>query len=270
MSEEDAFSHKVHDQTIGSLHDHQFLWKLDADILGTSNALMAVSLSKASQTSPWGGLVPPTTQWTLQVDMNEVANEAEGSSTLDIDLDDPVHFHVRSEPEQLNDWGQPRSYMVEVHTHMHQLLKAADDPKWLPGSEWTQHDVWATVRKENGREERGGWPHFDMQAPYEAIEPFSGYTDGETLTGSDIVLWIVHGVLHVPSSEDVPVTYSTSDGTGWTFRPYNYGRHSAIRDLRSGMVIRGATGLAVDQGVPKPSQDCVAETPKFEYHGVPE
>jgi Copper amine oxidase, enzyme domain len=80
------------------------------------------------------------------------------------------------------------------------VFDADDDTiPWFPANEWTKHNAYVTVRHEV--EERGGWPQFDMQGPSDPIQPFSSYTNAETLDGEDLVLWIVHGVIHCTCKE---------------------------------------------------------------------
>jgi primary-amine oxidase len=116
--EEDPFSHKIHNYTIGSLHEHQFLWKLDADILGRENAVFKKHYAKEDIVSPWGGVLPAPTMTMLKPVKTPITTEAEGSSTLDVDPADPAHFHIHPHPSQPNAWGLPRTYMLDIFTEM--------------------------------------------------------------------------------------------------------------------------------------------------------
>jgi hypothetical protein len=72
----------------------------------------------------------------------------------------------------------------------------------------------------------------------------------------------------VPHAEDVPVTYSLLDGTGWLFRPYNYNNEANIRDLHTAVYKSATTGADLETGTPHPEQDCATDTPDFKYEGL--
>ncbi|CAE7774305.1 unnamed protein product [Symbiodinium sp. KB8] len=259
---ENPFSTRIHDNTIGSIHDHLFSWKLDMDILGTNNRLTRSELKVGTTALPWGGDLPGSSVQQVYKEMVQVTTETEGSSTYDVSLDAPVTFLFHA--NQANDWGVMRSYGLVVHTAAKQHITNAP---WLPANEWTKHHITVTQRKDS--EPRSGAPFFDMQAPAEPLFRFGDFTNGDSLVDQDLVAWICTGLVHVPHSEDVPVTYTIGNSVGFRFRPYNYFRESPLTDLTRYFYVSKENGVEVDTTNIAAGEECFEPTPERDWVGEP-
>ena len=69
------------------------------------------------------------------------------------------------------------------------------------------------------------------QAPNNPLFEFDDFFNDEYLVQEDLVAWVCVGSLHLPTSEDAPVTASTATATTFFIRPNNYFDESPTTDL---------------------------------------
>ncbi|KAH3859144.1 hypothetical protein DPMN_101860 [Dreissena polymorpha] len=58
---------------------------------------------------------------------------------------------------------------------------------------------------------------------------FSTLLNGEGIVNEDIVNWVTVGFVHVPSSEDMPMT--TAVETGFVLKPFNFFDTTEVYDM---------------------------------------
>ena len=75
-------------------------------------------------------------------------------------------------------------------------------------------------------------PFATSQAPAEPIFQFdSFFNSSESIVQEDLVAWVCVGSMHMPTSEDAPVTSTTATATTFFIRPHNYFSESPVMDL---------------------------------------
>jgi len=97
--------------TAGFLHDHHFAYKVDIDILGTSNRIMRHDVKVKQFDLPW--TFPSTGTWMRYMEHVNVSREEKGLSSYVQDLAHPSTFAVYSNGHN-NRWGHPRAYKFQL------------------------------------------------------------------------------------------------------------------------------------------------------------
>jgi diamine oxidase len=265
---ESAYTTRIHNYTVGVLHDHMFNWKIDVDLITQNNHLHRMDVQVVNVSVPWGSNVPGSLVTMTRANRRMISTESFGESSLNVDFSHPSMFHFTPSGNPLNKWGVKRSYKLDINTGIQQLMP--NSMPWMPSNEWTKYNAIVTVRHDN--EDRSGHPLYDMQAPSQPIAHFDSYTNGESLQNSDLVAWVTTGVIHMPHSEDAPVTMSTGAGTGWRLRPYNFFDEAPITDLWNHAVVGpslpGAPSNIIEaQGFESPGKECFGVEHAFAYPG---
>lgn len=268
---EAPFSNRVQNHTIGSLHDHFFHYKVDLDVLGAANSLMRSRVKVGTFNRPWNFGVPGSTHKLKYSEREMVATEAFGNSTYTINPTVPTMFmfgNTDAANNGNNAWGVMRTYAISVPGTAIQLMP--DDAAFMPASQWTKYTV--AVTRRHDAEMHSCRVLYDMQAPSEPLLEFESYTDGESLDQEDLVAWVNMGSLHLPTSEDVPVTTTPGTSTSFYIRPNNYFDESPVVDLTrryfkvgNDMYSGGAPAVTTD-AVNLPSSDrCFDDTEVTEF-----
>jgi diamine oxidase len=227
---EAPFMNRVNLHSIGSLHDHLFGFKVDMDVLGTSNSLMRSDIKVGTFAKPWNTSTGGNTQKLKYADRYMVPTELETNSTYVLNPAQPsmlMAVNTGAENGGKNAWGTHRAYAIHIPGTAIQLL--GDDTAWMPSTQWTKYSVAVTQRHES--EYHSCRVLYDMQAPSEPLVEFDDYTNGESLVQQDLVFWVTVGAMHLPTSEDAPVTTTPGTSAGFFIRPNNYFDESPVTDL---------------------------------------
>jgi primary-amine oxidase len=262
---EAPFASVVQTFTQGSLHDHLFGYKVDLDVAGTANSLMRSDTRVGTFAQPWnfGGA---SSQYKY-VQKTQVAAEG-AQSTYNLDPSAPSMFMLTS--ASTNAWGVARSWGIQIPGSAIQLLD--DTAPFMPASQWTKYNVAVTRRSE--AEQRSCRVLYDMQAPGEPLLQFDDFLNGESLVAQDLVAWVMVGSLHLPSSEDVPVTTTSTTTVRFFIRPLNYFNESPATDLTRGFFATGASthpdtpALSVDAAAAPPAEACYDDTAPYAFAPV--
>jgi Cu2+-containing amine oxidase len=70
---------------------------------------------------------------------------------------------------------------------------------------------------------------YDVNRMEHAQEYLAKHIDGESIVDDDIVNWVTVGFLHVPTTEDMPMTVKVE--TGFMLRPFNFFDRTASFDM---------------------------------------
>jgi diamine oxidase len=80
-----------------------------------------------------------------------------------------------------------------------------------------------------------------LGSPIVRLEEFIG---SENIRNQDVVVWVSGGLYHIPTSEDAPVTTTTSNNIGFSLIPFNYGDESLATDMADMVLLTKATDKA--------------------------
>jgi len=228
------FAMTVHNFTQGNLHDHMWGFKIDLDILGTSNRLKKSEVKVGTFDLPWnyGG----SNRVMKYVEKTDVTREGIDLSTMNVRPETPTSFHFHNHAAASNAWGNMRSYTVQIPSTIHQMLDAR--APWMPAEQWTKYNLAVTVRKDS--ESHSCRVLYDMQAPAEPLLNFDSYLmNNESLVDQDLVVWLMMGGMHLPHSEDVPVTPTTMNTVRFFIAPVNYFDENPAIDSSNGFYETG-------------------------------
>lgn len=241
---EKLFQRSINTFTAGNVHNHLFGYKVDLDVLGSTNSLIRKEIKVGNFPLPWIFDAPSTKNSKrtkerkakkgltgtklnmMYIDQKRVEKEGV-ASCYNVNPSLPTSFmFVKEGDDGLNRWGMARAYGIQLGHTITQLVKSAP---WMGANEWTKYNVAVTVRKDS--EMKSGYPWYEMQGPADPIVNFDSYIDGESLIDRDLVAWVMVGSAHIPAAEDVPVTPTVHSSNEFFIRPINYFDESPVTDL---------------------------------------
>lgn len=222
------FGYRILDYLIGPIHDHNYLFKIDLDIEGRNNSFetrhwragstLEAFQSRANVTEKPGYFYFNNTRY---VEYEMLENE----SSFLINPSQPKQWSVVNENER-NIWGNIRGYRIIPYTSSAEILQ---DHTML--NAWDHLNFTFAVTKHKIAEEHGTTSWYDLQNP---AHPFGGVgrmLNNENVRGEDLVVWMNHKFMHIPSAEDLPMTLSVPGG--FVIKPYNYFDRTPVFDVQS-------------------------------------
>ncbi|XP_013383215.1 amiloride-sensitive amine oxidase [copper-containing] isoform X2 [Lingula anatina] len=223
----DPFGYRVSEYTHGALHDHTFGFKVDLDILGKKNKFEVIhwkagNVLDALKTQNNNiTLKPPYYLYneTRFVEWETLATEA----GLKLSYANPKIWTVVNE-EHKNKWGVPRGYRIAPMSAYGQVVP--DSHPAMGALSFTKYQCAVTKRKEDERFITGSYDQNRMANPTGSLERM---LDGENIVNEDLITWVSVGFIHVPTSEDVPMTARVE--TGFWLKPWNYFDTTAVFDV---------------------------------------
>lgn len=194
---------------VGTTHQHIYNFRLDLDVDGENNRLVAMDPNVKPNTA--GG---PRSS-TMQIDQHNIATEQEAAQKFD-----PGTIRLLSNTSKENRMGNPVSYQIIPYaggTH-----PVATGAKFAP-DEWIYHrlsfmdkQIWVTRYKPDERYPEGKYPNRSTHDT-----GLGQYTkDNESLDNHDNVVWITTGTTHVARAEEWPIM-----PTEWVhalLKPWNF------------------------------------------------
>ncbi|MEB6377901.1 primary-amine oxidase [Leclercia adecarboxylata] len=194
---------------VGTTHQHIYNFRLDLDVDGTNNTLVAMDPEVKPNTA--GG---PRTS-TMQVNQYNIDSEQQAAQKFD-----PGTIRLLSNTSKENRMGNPVSYQIIPYaggTH-----PVATGAKFAP-DEWIYHrlsfmdkQLWVTRYHPNEMYPEGKFPN--RSAHDQGLGQFS--KDNESLNNQDDVVWITTGTTHVARAEEWPIM-----PTEWVhalLKPWNF------------------------------------------------
>ncbi|MFY9995119.1 MAG: primary-amine oxidase [Leclercia sp.] len=194
---------------VGTTHQHIYNFRLDMDVDGTSNSLVAMDPEVKPNTA--GG---PRTS-TIQVNQYNIDTEQQAAQKFD-----PGTIRLMSNVSKENRMGNPVSYQIIPYaggTH-----PVASGAKFAP-DEWIYHrlsfmdkQLWVTRYHPNEMYPEGKFPNRSTQDS--GLGQFS--KDNESLDKQDNVVWMTTGTTHVARAEEWPIM-----PTEWVYtllKPWNF------------------------------------------------
>lgn len=194
---------------VGTTHQHIYNFRLDMDVDGENNRLVAMDPDVKPNTA--GG---PRTS-TMQIDQHTIETEQEAAQKFD-----PGTIRLLSNTSKENRMGNPVSYQIIPYaggTH-----PVATGAKFAP-DEWIYHrlnfmdkQLWVTRYKADERYPEGKYPNRSTHDT--GLGQYS--KDNESIDNQDDVVWITTGTTHVARAEEWPIM-----PTEWVhalLKPWNF------------------------------------------------
>lgn len=207
--EETKYGTLIDHNIVGTTHQHIYNFRLDMDVDGTNNSLVAMDPEVKPNTA--GG--PRTSS--LQINQYNIDTEQQAAQKFD-----PGTIRLLSNTSKENRMGNPVSYQIVPYaggTH-----PVATGAKFAP-DEWIYHrlsfmdkQLWVTRYHPNEMYPEGKFPNRSTQDT--GLGQFS--KDNESLDNQDDVVWMTTGTTHVARAEEWPIM-----PTEWVhtlLKPWNF------------------------------------------------
>ncbi|XP_040851679.1 retina-specific copper amine oxidase-like isoform X1 [Ochotona curzoniae] len=204
------FGNRVGERVLGAVHTHAFHFKLDLDVAGLKNWVLAEDVVFKPVAAPWS---PEYQLQRPQLTRQVLAQEGLAAFTWESPL--PRYLYLAS--NQTNAWGHQRGYRIQprsplgVHLPLESTMERA--------LSWGRYQLAVTRRKEEESWSSSIYFQNDIWTP---TMTFADFINNETLLGEDLVAWVTASFLHIPHAEDIPNTVTVGNGAGFFLRPYNF------------------------------------------------
>ncbi|XP_025630002.1 primary amine oxidase [Arachis hypogaea] len=191
--------------SVGIYHDHFYIYHLDLDIDGVENSFEQTNLKTVRVTD---GSSKRKSYWTVET---KTANtESDGKITIGMA---PAELAIVN-PNKKTAVGNDVGYRLIPGATAHPLLTEDDYPQ-IRGA-FTNHNVWVTPY--NISQKWAGGLYVDQSRGEDTLAVWT--QKNRNIKNTDIVLWHVVGIHHVPAQEDFPIMPLLS--TGFELRPTNF------------------------------------------------
>ena len=213
------FGFRVGNFLSGPIHTHDFVFKVDLDILGTNNSFQKVNwkggdvlaaLKTQRNTQERPGFFPFNI--TRYIETEFLENEA----GLVIDPVNPSYWTVVNENEK-NKWGVKRGYRIIPTFSDSEPELITQHLMFKP---WLNMKYHCAVTKRKDSEPYGTDSIYDIRRPTDPIGGLVKIMDDENIRNEDLVMWVTAKFIHAPTSEDVPMTIGVDKG--FVLKPFNY------------------------------------------------
>ncbi len=195
-------------------HQHTFCARLDLDIDGTENSVIEVDsvAREMGPENPHGGAYVTT---------NDVIAKESAASRL-LDLGKSRYWKIVN-PNKKNHVGQPVGYKILGNVNC--LPLASPDSVIGKRAGFMYKHLWVT---QNTAEER--YPAGDYPFQHEGGDGLPRWIKQDrSLENTDVVMWYVFGLNHIPRIEDWPVM--PVERLGFTLKPVGFFRRSPAIDV---------------------------------------
>ena len=206
----DANSHPLHGTMVAPglvapHHQHIFCARLDLDLDGTTNSVyeMDAVAPERGPLNPYGG--------SFVEHANLVANETEGARHINPSA---ARYWKVVNPEARNRMGQPVAYKLIPKSPVTPVAERTASIGKRAGFMYA--DVWVTATDPAERYPGGEYPF--QSEPDQGLPTWTA--QGRSLEATDITLWHVFGITHVPRLEDWPVM--PVDRSGFVLAPFGF------------------------------------------------
>ncbi|ELW54718.1 retina-specific copper amine oxidase [Tupaia chinensis] len=253
------FGNRVGNQLLGAVHTHAFHFKLDLDVAGLENWVVAEDVVFKPVAAPWS---PEN-----QLHRPQLTRQVLGSEDLAaFILGSPLPRYLYMASNQTNAWGHQRGYRIQIHSPhgIHVPLESSIEK----ALSWGRYQLAVTQRKEEESHSSSIYYQNDI---WTSPMAFADFINNETLLGEDLVAWVTASFLHIPHAEDVPNTVTLGNRVGFLLQPYNFfdedpsifspGSVYFERDQDAGLCSVNPVAC-----IPHLA-DCVLDLPPFSYRG---
>ena len=256
--DEDPYAYQIHPKMAGSLHDHIFNYKVDIDILGTTNSHETVEVALENITNPW---FPG--DYHVQKVLKRRVRTTEDDAVYNYNFQTPTLLNFYNKNKK-NSFGVYRGYRIQIRDMMKQMYPL----NWpmIRGAAWSLNQMTVTKQKESEEKSSCLYNQLDMADP---VLDFTKFVDGESIDHEDLVAWVTIGMMHVMHSEDVPNTATPGNSASFYLRPFSYFDEDPSMSSYDGVVIKPTEkGADIDTlGSPKTTSTCAPKNKPFEFFG---
>lgn len=255
----------IRDTTMGSLHDHVINFKVDLDVVGTSNSLLYTHTDQEVIEQPWFD-----EDWGKTVIQQKITREIIETEDKAM-LKYPHNFqggYSFVNQDELNRWDAPRGYAI--HPGYSPIVNTiVGSKRLLNNANWARYNLAVSRRKDTEPTSSSMW---NMNLPGLPMVDFHKFFDGENITQQDLVAWVNVGMHHLPQAEDAPNTRTNLAASSFFLTPLNYFDADVSMDSLNAILLTsparpGAPYAFDDYGV-KPAHCVPDEIPPFEYSGL--
>ncbi|KAF8187204.1 copper amine oxidase [Pholiota molesta] len=262
-AQQDGYGARIHETSMGNLHDHVINYKVDFDIAGTANSLLKTTTNQEEVIHPW-----LDDDWGQRVIQQKISKEYITNEN-DALLKYPANFqggYAVVNQNATNAWGYPRGYAVHPgYNAIHNTVVGSK--RLLNNANWARYNLAVSRRKETEPASSSMW---NLHLPGAPTVDFHKFFDGENITQEDLVAWINLGMHHLPQAEDSPHTKTNIATSSFVLTPLNYFDYDISMELRNAILLHspqtpGDPYTFDDYGV-KQDFTCVPGPPSpFEY-----
>ncbi|NWS47446.1 AOC2 oxidase, partial [Probosciger aterrimus] len=204
------YGNRVWDHTLGTIRTHFINYKVDLDVGGVKNSLVAHDMAFEVVRAPWN---PEQQIERPRLTKKVLDTEDQAAFRLQAKMPRYIYFAANSK----NKWGHQRGYRIQVTSSAGDHVPEASSME--RAISWARYQLAVTRRKE---EEPTSTSIYNQNDPWTPTVAFADFINNETITNEDLVAWITAGFLHIPHSEDIPNTVTVGNSVGFLLRPYNY------------------------------------------------
>ncbi|XP_035203727.1 membrane primary amine oxidase isoform X2 [Oxyura jamaicensis] len=204
------YGNRVWEHTLGTIHTHSINYKVDLDVGGVKNSLVAHDMAFEMARAPWN---PEQQIERPRLTKRVLDTEDQAAFRLQSKIPRYIYFAANSK----NKWGHQRGYRIQIVSFAGDHVPEASSME--RAISWARYKLAVTRRKE---EEPTSTSIYNQNDPWTPTVAFADFIDNETITNEDLVAWITAGFLHIPHSEDIPNTVTVGNSVGFLLRPYNY------------------------------------------------
>lgn len=221
----DAFGYRLSDYMTGPIHDHMFGFKVDLDVIDKNNTFQIIKWKagpplEALKTQ--NSTITKAPDYFIYNETRYIEWERMEKETGNLNPPEQQFLLVVNEREK-NKWGVERGYQIVPLATDSQSLKTHPLLKALS---FTKYHCAVTKRKE---EEQTLTSIYDVNRMENAQEYLEKNINGESIVDDDLVAWVTVGFLHIPTTEDFPMTVKVE--TGFMLRPFNFVDRTATFDM---------------------------------------
>ncbi|XP_027766727.1 membrane primary amine oxidase-like [Empidonax traillii] len=234
------YGNRLWEHTLGMIRTHAINYKVDLDVGGLKNSLVAHDMAFEMTRAPWS---PEQQIERPRLTKKVLDTEDQAAFRLQSKMPRYIYFAANSK----NKWGHQRGYRIQITSFAGDHIPEASSME--RAISWARYQLAVTRRKE---EEPTSTSIYNQNDPWTPTVAFANFINNETITNEDLVAWITTGFLHIPHSEDIPNT--VTDGQSLVF--------ADLTPEEMAQVVRylqGNLGVPlVDASRAKPSDNCIA------------
>ncbi|XP_069490277.1 amine oxidase [copper-containing] 3-like isoform X1 [Ambystoma mexicanum] len=254
------YGNRLGEYTLGTIHTHFINYKVDLDVAGTENHVVAHDMEFEAVKAPW------SKEHTIhRPKLTRKVLETENQASFKLDAKMPRYIQFAS--KKTNKWGHERSYRLQMVSFAGDYLP--EDSTLAGAMSWAKYKLAITQRKE---EEPQSGCIYNQNDPWTPSVKFDDFINDENIVDKDLVAWPTIGFLHIPHAEDIPNTVTTGNGVGFLLRPYNYFKEDPSVD--SGDAVYFTKDMDLTSCAVNPlaclskTASCAPNIPPFNYTGL--
>ncbi|KAG7097491.1 hypothetical protein E1B28_004833 [Marasmius oreades] len=265
---EAPYGGRIRETNMGNIHDHVINFKVDFDIGGTNNSLLATTTREETVEHPW----LDDDDWgstRVQQKINKQYIENENDALLKYPPNFQGHYAIVNQDVK-NRWGYPKGYIIHPGYNPVHATVVGSNKLTLENANWAKYNLAVSKRKETEPSSSSMW---NMNLPGSPVVNFHKFFDGENITQEDLVVWVNVGTHHLPQAEDSPNTKMNTATSSFFLVPFNYFDHDVSMDSANAILlstpkVAGDPFTYDDYGV-KQDYTCIPEAPEpFGYRDI--